>query len=174
MDEKNGQQQIQSLKNSFQKNKIKECLSLYNLLKTSLGPISNDKMIIDNLGNITVTNDGASILKRIETYDPISKILIDLSLQQDSEIGDGTTSIIIITVELLRRAEKLIHQGTHPSIIISAYRVAMCHSCFLLQNKLSISSTQLLLKMLLNAAKTSLASKISGVIFLKIFFIKSL
>jgi len=163
MDEKNGQQQIQSLKNSFQKNKIKECLSLYNLLKTSLGPISNDKMIIDNLGNITVTNDGASILKRIETYDPISKILIDLSLQQDSEIGDGTTSIIIITVELLRRAEKLIHQGTHPSIIISAYRLAMCHSCFLLKNKLSISSTKLPLKMLLNVAKTSLASKISGV-----------
>lgn len=84
-------------------------------------------------------------------------------MQQDSEIGDGTTSIIIITVELLRRAEKLIQQGTHPSIIISAYRLAMCHSCFLLKNKLSISSKHLPLKMLLNAAKTSLASKISGV-----------
>ena len=83
--------------NSFRRNKIKECLWLYKLLKTSLGPISMDKMIIDNLGNVTITNDGASILKRIETSDPISRILIELSLQQDSEIGDGTTSIIIIT-----------------------------------------------------------------------------
>lgn len=149
--------------NSFRKNKIKECLWLYNLLKTSLGPISMDKMIIDNLGNITVTNDGASILKRLETTDPISKILIELALQQDKEIGDGTTSIIIITTELLRRAEKLINQGTHPSVIISAYRLAMCHSCFLLKNKLSISSKRLSLNTLLYAAKTSLASKISGV-----------
>jgi hypothetical protein len=64
-----------------------------------------DKMIIDNLGNVTITNDGASILRRIETSDSISRILIELSLQQDSEIGDGTTSIIIITSELLQRAE---------------------------------------------------------------------
>ena len=149
--------------NLFRKNKIKECLHLSELLKTSLGPISMDKMIIDNLGNVTMTNDGASILKRIETDDPVSKILIELSLQQDSEIGDGTTSIIIMTAELLRRAEKLINQGTHPSLIISAYRLAMCHSCFLLKNKLSISSKQLTLRTLLNAAKTSLASKISGV-----------
>ena len=124
--------------NSFRRNKIKECLWLNELLKTSLGPVSLDKIIVDNLGNITITNDGASILKRIETNDPISKILVELSLQQDSEIGDGTTSIIIITTELLRRAEKLMNNGTHPSLIISAYRLAMCHSCFLLKNKLSI------------------------------------
>jgi len=148
---------------SFRKNKIKECLWLYNLLKTSLGPISMDKMIIDNLGNITITNDGASILKRLETNDPISKILIELALQQDSEIGDGTTGIIVITTELLCRAEKLINQGTHPSLIISGYRLAMCHSCFLLKNTLSVSSKNLNLKILLHAAKTSLASKISGV-----------
>ena len=148
--------------NSFRRNKIKECLWLYKLLKTSLGPISMDKMIIDNLGNVTITNDGASILKRIETSDPISRILIELSLQQDSEIGDGTTSIIIITSELLKRAEKLIIQGTHPSLIISAFRLAMCHSCFLLKNKLSISPKCLTLKILLNIANTSLASKISG------------
>ena len=148
--------------NSFRRNKIKECLWLYKLLKTSLGPISMDKMIIDNLGNVTITNDGASILRRIETSDSISRILIELSLQQDSEIGDGTTSIIIITSELLQRAEKLIIQGTHPSLIISAFRLAMCHSCFLLKNKLSISPKYLTLNTLLNIANTSLASKISG------------
>jgi len=163
MEFKSGKQEMKISNDSFQKNKIKACKWLYDLLKTSLGPVSNDKMIIDNLGNITVTNDGASILKRIETDDPISKILIELSLQQDTEIGDGTTSIIIITVELLRRAQKLISEGTHPSIIISAYRLAMCHSCFLLKTQLSISSKRLTLKTLVNAAKTSLASKISGV-----------
>ena len=149
--------------NSFRRNKIKECLWLNELLKTSLGPVSLDKIIVDNLGNITITNDGASILKRIETNDPISKILVELSLQQDSEIGDGTTSIIIITTELLRRAEKLMNNGTHPSLIISAYRLAMCHSCFLLKNKLSINSKNLSLKTLLNVAQTSIASKISSV-----------
>jgi T-complex protein 1 subunit alpha len=163
MEFKSGKQGMTTSNDSFQKNKIKVCNWLYDLLKTSLGPISSDKMIIDNLGNITVTNDGASILKRIETDDPISKILIELSLQQDAEIGDGTTSIIIITVELLRRAQNLISEGTHPSIIISAYRLAMCHSCFLLKNNLSISSKNLTLKTLVNAAKTSLSSKISGV-----------
>lgn len=147
----------------FRKSKIKNCLYLYDLLKSSLGPGSMDKMIIDNLGDITITNDGASILKRIEVEDMISKILIDLSLQQDTEIGDGTTSIIIITTELLKRAEKLIQQGTHPSLIISAYRLAMCHSCFLLKNKLSISTKSVKLKTLINTAKTSLSSKISGV-----------
>ncbi len=147
----------------FKRNKILDCLNLYELLKTSLGPISLDKMIIDNIGNITITNDGASILKKIEINDPISKILIDLSLQQDDEIGDGTTSIVIITAELLKRAVKLIEKGIHPSLIISAYRLAMCHSCFLLKNKLSISSDNLDLKTLFNAAKTSLSSKISGV-----------
>lgn len=147
----------------FRKSKIKNCLYLYDLLKSSLGPGSMDKMIIDNLGDITITNDGASILKRIEVEDMISKILIDLSLQQDTEIGDGTTSIIIITTELLKRAEKLIQQGTHASLIISAYRLAMCHSCFLLKNKLSISTKSVKLKTLINTAKTSLSSKISGV-----------
>ena len=122
-----------------------------------------DKMIIDNLGNVTVTNDGASILKKIETEDVISKILIELSLQQDNEIGDGTTSIVIITSELLKRAQKLLDKGTHPSLIISAYRLAMCHSCLILKNKLSFSSDKLDLKTLINSAKTSLSSKISGV-----------
>ncbi len=163
MDVEISQNGIFSTTDIFRKSKIKNCLYLYNLLKTSLGPVSMDKMIIDNLGDITITNDGASILKRIEVEDIISKILIDLSLQQDSEIGDGTTSIIIITTELLKRAEKLIQQGTHPSLIISAYRLAMCHSCFLLKNKLSVSSKSTNLKTLFNIARTSLSSKISGV-----------
>mmetsp|Transcript_79899 Transcript_79899/g.120076 ORF Transcript_79899/g.120076 Transcript_79899/m.120076 type:complete len:535 (-) Transcript_79899:1634-3238(-) len=142
---------------------VKECLVLSDLLKSSFGPISMDKMIIDDTGEITTTNDGANILKRLETNHPVAHILVNLASQQDEEIGDGTTSVVIIASELLKRADHLIKNKIHPSIIISAYRLAMCYSCSYLRKNLCVSSGFNDLGTLLNTAKTSLASKISGV-----------
>ena len=144
-------------------NNIQECQKISNLIRTSLGPVSFDKMIIDELGNITITNDGANILKKLGVIHPASKILTNLASQQDEEVGDGTTSVVLIASELLRRANNLIEKKIHPSIIISAFRLAMCHSCSIIKEKLSLISYSMDLKSLLNAAKTSLSSKISGV-----------
>jgi T-complex protein 1 subunit alpha len=141
---------------------IKACLSVFDIVKTSLGPISFDKMIINELGDITFTNDGANILKRMEINHPAAKILVGLSYQQDEEIGDGTTSVVMIACELLKRANDLIKKKIHPSIIISAYRLAMCHSCSLIREKLCIPINFINSRILLNTAKTSLCSKIVG------------
>ena len=141
---------------------IKACLSIFDIVKTSLGPISFDKMIINEVGDITFTNDGANILRRMEINHPAAKILVGLSYQQDEEIGDGTTSVVIIACELLRRANELIKKKIHPSIIISAYRLAMCHSCSSIRQKLCIPTNFINSKILLNTAKTSLCSKIAG------------
>lgn len=142
---------------------IKECCKISELIKTSLGPISSDKMIVDEIGEITVTNDGANILKRLDIGHPASKILVNLSNQQDQEVGDGTTSVVIIASELLKRANLLIEKKIHPSIIISAYRLAMCHCCAVIREKLSLSTKNMDLNSLFHAAKTSLSSKISGI-----------
>nr|UXY87619.1 T-complex protein 1 alpha SU [Cryptomonas curvata] len=141
---------------------IKSCLSVFDVVKTSLGPISFDKMIINELGDITFTNDGANILKKKEVNHPAAKILVGLSYQQDEEIGDGTTSVVMIACELLKRANDLAKKKIHPSVIISAYRLAMCHSCSLIREKLCIPIDFINSKILLNTAKTSLSSKIAG------------
>mmetsp|Transcript_69223 Transcript_69223/g.144286 ORF Transcript_69223/g.144286 Transcript_69223/m.144286 type:complete len:540 (+) Transcript_69223:1397-3016(+) len=142
---------------------IKECLLVSNLLKTSFGPISMDKMIIDDAGEITTTNDGANILKRLDMKHPATNILMNLASQQDEEVGDGTTSVVIIATELLTRANELIRNKIHPSTVISAYRLAMCYSCSYIRKNLCVSSGQNDINTLLNTAKTSLSSKISGV-----------
>nr|UXY87132.1 T-complex protein 1 alpha SU [Cryptomonas sp.] len=141
---------------------VKACSVIFDVIKTSLGPISYDKMIINEFGDLTFTNDGANILKRMEVNHPAAKILVNLSFQQDEEVGDGTTSVVMIAYELLRRANNLIKKKIHPSIIISAYRLAMCHSCSLIREKLCIPLNCINIKTLLNTAKTSLSSKISG------------
>ncbi|ABW98062.1 tcpA (nucleomorph) [Hemiselmis andersenii] len=142
---------------------IKECIEVAELIKTSLGPISFDKMIVDEVGDITITNDGANILKRLDIGHPAAKILVNLSGQQEEEVGDGTTSVVLIASELLQRAELLMKKKIHPSVIISAFRLGMCHSCSFIREKLTLSSQTMNLNRLLNAAKTSLSSKISGI-----------
>mmetsp|Transcript_6575 Transcript_6575/g.12766 ORF Transcript_6575/g.12766 Transcript_6575/m.12766 type:complete len:535 (+) Transcript_6575:1068-2672(+) len=142
---------------------IKECTEISELIKTSLGPISFDKMIVDEVGDITITNDGANILKRLDINHPAAKILVNLSGQQEEEVGDGTTSVVIIASELLKRAGELMNKKIHPSVIISAYRLGMCHSCSIIREKLTLSSQTMDLTRLMNTAKTTLSSKISGI-----------
>ena len=100
-------------------------VAIANILKSSLGPQGLDKMLVDDIGDVLVTNDGATILQKLEVQHPAAKVLQELSRLQDSEVGDGTTSVVLVAAELLRRANELVKGGIHPTSIIQGYRVAM-------------------------------------------------
>lgn len=81
-------------------------------------------MLVDEIGDVTITNDGATILKQLEIEHPAAKVIVELSQLQDREVGDGTTSVVIVAAELLRRANELIKIKVHPTTIISGYKLA--------------------------------------------------
>jgi len=137
-------------------------LAISNVLKTSLGPVGLDKMLVDDIGDVTITNDGATILKLLEVEHPAAKILVELAELQDHEVGDGTTSVVIVACELLRRGNELVRQKVHPTSIISGYRMAMKEACRMIKKELSLDTSVLDDESLLNAAKTSMSSKIIG------------
>ncbi|XP_023555054.1 T-complex protein 1 subunit alpha [Octodon degus] len=98
--------------------------SIANIVKSSLGPVGLDKMLVDDIGDVTITNDGATILKLLEVEHPAAKVLCELADLQDKEVGDGTTSVVIIAAELLKNADELVKQKIHPTSVISGYRLA--------------------------------------------------
>jgi len=98
---------------------------LAEILKTSLGPRGLDKMLVDSFGDITVTNDGATIVKEMEVQHPAAKLLVETAKAVDAEVGDGTTSAVVLAGALLEKAERLLDEGIHPTIIIEGYRKAM-------------------------------------------------
>ncbi|MCD6369193.1 MAG: TCP-1/cpn60 chaperonin family protein [Thermoproteales archaeon] len=103
-------------------------------VKTTLGPKGMDKMLIDSLGDITVSNDGAAILDEMDVQHPIAKLLVEVSKAQDDEVGDGTTTAVVLAGELLREAEKLLAKNIHPTIIVSGYKKALEKSVEILKN----------------------------------------
>ena len=119
--------------------------SIANIVKSSLGPVGLDKMLVDDVGDVTVTNDGATILKLLEVEHPAAKVsgwlryssilwvkffifclqvLVELAQLQDEEVGDGTTSVVTIAAELLKNADELVKQKIHPTSIMAGYRLA--------------------------------------------------
>ena len=95
------------------------------VLRTTLGPKGMDKMLIDSLGDITITNDGATILDEMDVQHPIAKLLVEISKSQEEEAGDGTTTAVVLAGALLEEAEKLIEKNIHPTIIIGGYKKAL-------------------------------------------------
>uniref|UniRef100_A0A8C9GV73 T-complex protein 1 subunit alpha n=1 Tax=Piliocolobus tephrosceles TaxID=591936 RepID=A0A8C9GV73_9PRIM len=133
--------------------------ALSNILKSSLGPQGLDKMLVDNIGDVTITNDGATILKQLEVQHPAAKILVNLSEIQDQEVGDGTTSVVLLASELLRRGNELIKMDIHPTTVICGYKLAMKESVKYIKEKLSERVTNLGKDVITNIAKTTLSSK---------------
>jgi len=141
---------------------VQAVLAVSNIVKTSLGPVGLDKLLVDELGDVTITNDGATILKKLEVEHPAAKILVELSALQDAEVGDGTTSVVIMAAELLKRANELVKQHVHPTSIISGYQRAKKEACRFIAKEMALKVSDLGPECLVNCALTSMSSKLIG------------
>ena len=142
-----------------QKNNIMAAKLVADLVKSSLGPRGLDKMLVDPIGDVTITNDGATILKEIDVQHPAAKMVVEVSKTIDNEVGDGTTSSVIITGAFLEKAEQLLSKDVHSSVIVEGYQAALEKSLELLSQiakTISPDDRDTLLKI----ANTSMQSKL--------------
>ena len=149
----------QSKGREAQKNNIAAAKIIAEIVHTSLGPRGMDKMLVDSLGDVTITNDGATILKEIDVQHPAAKMLVEISKTTDNEVGDGTTSAVVLAGALLEHAESLITQDVHPTIIVDGYRKAAKKAKQFLDDiaeKITANDKSSLLKI----AKTSMQTKL--------------
>ncbi len=142
-----------------QKNNIAAAKLVAELVRTSLGPRGMDKMLVDSLGDVTITNDGATILKEIDVQHPAAKMMVEISKTVDNEVGDGTTSSVVFGGSLLAKAEELLEKDVHATVIIEGYQAAAEKALSLLTEmakQVSPDEKEILLKI----AKTSMQSKL--------------
>jgi len=127
-------------------------------VRTTLGPKGMDKMLVDSLGDIVITNDGATILDEMDIQHPAAKMMVEVAKTQDKEAGDGTTTAVVIAGELLRRAEELLNQNIHPSIIVKGYNLAAEKAQEILEN-IAKDVSQMDEEVLMKAATTAITGK---------------
>uniref|UniRef100_A0A914VTJ1 T-complex protein 1 subunit eta n=1 Tax=Plectus sambesii TaxID=2011161 RepID=A0A914VTJ1_9BILA len=140
---------------------IQACQVVADSVRTTLGPRGLDKMIVDTRGKATISNDGATILKLLDIVFPAAKTLVDIAKSQDAEVGDGTTSVVVLAAELMKNAKPFIEDGVHPQIIIRAYRKAAQLAISKLNElAVKIEGAANQREMLIKCASTTLSSKL--------------
>lgn len=115
------------------RNNIAAAKAVAETIKSTLGPKGMDKMLVDSLGDITITNDGVTVLEEMEIEHPAAKMLVEVAKTQNQETGDGTTTSVVLAGELLKKAEELLEQEIHPTVIVRGYRIAMDHAIKILE-----------------------------------------
>ena len=148
--------------NQAQRNNIIAAKTVAEMVRTSLGPRGMDKMLVNSLGDVTITNDGATILKEIDVQHPAAKMMVEISKATDNEVGDGTTSTVVLAGSLLSKAEDLIAKDVHPTVVVDGYRMASEKAIEILKEastKVDATNRQILGKI----AHTSMASKLVSV-----------
>jgi thermosome len=144
--------------NQAQRNNITAAKTVAEIVRTSLGPRGMDKMLVDTLGDVTITNDGATILKEIDVQHPAAKMMVEISKATDNEVGDGTTSTVVLAGSLLEKAEELITKNVHPTVVVEGFKKASQKAIETLREvatKVDPTDKAFLSKI----AKTSMASK---------------
>lgn len=144
-----------------QRNNIMAARIISEVLRSTLGPRGMDKMLIDGLGDITITNDGATILEEVDVEHPAAKMIVEVAKTQDDMVGDGTTTAVILAGELLRKAEELLEQNIHPTVIVSGYKKASQEAMAIL-DKIGTPVDVKDRETLKRVAVTSMASKAVG------------
>ena len=150
----------ESGKNAQNKN-IAAARAIADAVRSTLGPKGMDKMLVDSMGDVVITNDGVTILKEIDVEHPAAKMVVEVAKTQDEECGDGTTSAVIIAGDLLKQAESLIDQGVHPTIISNGYRMASKKALEILKD-ISIKVTPKDKSILKDIAMTAMTGKSVG------------
>lgn len=142
-----------------QRNNITAAKLIAEVVKTCLGPRGMDKMLVDTVGDVTITNDGATILKEIDVQHPAAKMMVEVAKSVDNEVGDGTTSSVVLAGALIGKAEELINKDVHPSVIVDGYTAAAEQALKILQRmavKIDVDDRATLI----NIAKTAMYSKL--------------
>lgn len=142
-----------------QKNNITAAKLIAEIVRSSLGPRGMDKMLVDGLGDVTITNDGATILKEIDVQHPAAKMMVEISKATDNEVGDGTTSVVVLAGALIEKAEDLITKDVHPTIIVDGYRKSAQKAIDIL-NKIAQKVEGNEQESLIKIAKTSMQTKL--------------
>jgi archaeal chaperonin len=150
-----------------QRNNITAAKIVAETVRTTLGPRGMDKMLVSTIGDVTITNDGATIMKELDVQHPAAKMLVEVSKTQDNEVGDGTTTAVLLSGELLEKAEKLLDKDVHPTVIVDGYKKAAEKAIEIL-DKLSIPITDKEDATLRQVAMTSMYSK--GIVIAKEHF----
>ncbi|RLG85064.1 MAG: thermosome subunit, partial [Thermoprotei archaeon] len=133
---------------------IMAAVTVSEIIRTTYGPRGMDKMLVDALGDITITNDGATILDKMDVQHPAAKMLVQIAKGQDEEVGDGTKTAVIIAGELLKNAEELIEKGIHPTVIVSGYKRALEYAteiAYKISEPIDINDEGLLMKIAMSA-----------------------
>ncbi|MEC8266804.1 MAG: thermosome subunit beta [Candidatus Thermoplasmatota archaeon] len=145
-----------------QSNNIAAAKAVADAVRSTLGPKGMDKMLVDSIGDVVITNDGVTILKEMDIEHPAAKMIIEVAKTQEQHCYDGTTSAVVLAGELLKRSEDLIEQNVHPTIICEGFRLAAEHAIHALdQHGLATENDD---NMLLEVAKTSLTGKSAGAV----------